>query len=227
MADVFHAKRAFGKTGLFKGKQGEEKIDVFLHEGNPFFAPGPDGWADEVDDFPPVPFFAKRAVESQIESGVIDREENFGVEGKDLIAKEEEVAEEFGKGGYHIEKPHHLEIFHGKEGGDGECAHFGARDRLNVEAWIEKEEVGEELVAEEIGARLCGKDKKIGHFFPMISAIQAAPALNTSREVPWPMWPIEGLMMNSTSDLLSAFPTTSIANSKLARVLTRVSLLPM
>lgn len=49
VADIRDWEKGVGEDLFFKGEDGKEKIEIFCHERNSLFPPGPNRWADEVD----------------------------------------------------------------------------------------------------------------------------------------------------------------------------------
>jgi hypothetical protein len=120
MSDIFNGEARSFKAALLKGEEGQEKIKLFDHLGDALFAMGPDAGTDELDEFAAVALFAERFLEAQVESRVVDADDNLGLEFEDLVADGSELAKETGEGEEDVDEAHHLERLHGSDRGDAE-----------------------------------------------------------------------------------------------------------
>lgn len=161
MADIMSGERGMGKAGGLEREEGEKEVEVLGHEGDSFFAPGPNGGADIVDLFSLKSFFTERAMEAEIEPGVVDADEGFGIEGEDFAPERIEEADHFWEGSDDIDKTHYLEIFHRLDAFDRKLAHSRAGDGGDFEGWIEPKEFFNEFGSLQIAAGLSGEEKKI------------------------------------------------------------------
>lgn len=126
VAYVFDVERRLFKTFFFEGKNREEEVECFCHFGDPVFSPRPDGWANVVDQFAAVAFFAERPFEAEIESGVIDADDGFRLELQNGVAEGVELAEDPRHREEDVGKSHDLQCLHRGDRLDRKLAHPGS-----------------------------------------------------------------------------------------------------
>ena len=126
MADEFGIDAAGAVVRLFEGKDDEHAANVLADEADSVLLPGPELWADEVDDgnAEAVEFFG----EAEVDFGEVDEDGDGGAAGADGALELAELAVDAGKMQDHFGQAHDGHVFSADDaidagGGHARAAH--------------------------------------------------------------------------------------------------------